>query len=68
MTETTLGGNQLLSDWKSKQLKWKDEPYTIADEELMNSKITSQIKPNIDTADSLTVKPFEFRTFLLSKA
>lgn len=68
MTETTLGGNQLLSDWKSKQLKWKDEPYTLADEEELKKRITTVIKENVDTADSLTVKPFEFRTFLLSKA
>ena len=33
--ETTLGANQLLSDWKSKQMKWKDEPYTKEDEEIM---------------------------------
>lgn len=57
MNETTLGGNQPLSDWKSKQMKWKDEPYTIADEKV-HEKITTESNLVRDAADQLTLKPF----------
>lgn len=65
--ETTLGGNQLLSDWKNKQMKWKDEPYTVEDQEIMNRIRGRMSERAEEVAGSLTVKPFEIRTFILSQ-
>ena len=64
--ETTLGANQLLSDWKSKQMKWKDEPYTKEDEEIMRRIREKKEEKREEVAGSLTVKPFEIRTFVLT--
>lgn len=74
LTETTLGGNQLLEDWQASKYNWREEPYsmdtTASQEEqrriIIQEKVAGRIsRPRLRRPDqSIILRPFEIRTFI----
>ena len=81
LTEYTLAANQLLKDWKAKQMTWNEEKTAKAD--LLNKaeQLIEDISENMgrklkgsanlvtsDFATQIELREFEIRTFKLTKA
>lgn len=79
-TEYTLAANQLLSDWKSKQLSWNEESKSQGLDLLNKAKrLIQDISENIDVrgkspsltaegATTIQLREFQIRTFKITKA
>lgn len=70
-SELTLAGNQLLSDWKSKQLKWNEEktekPEEIRQERMMIELNQDKTQLTIDGVVNADLAPFELKAFKVIK-